>query len=89
MKNSVKQTLLWHVVLAIVSAMPLFAQATSYDFTDNGLYYKITGANTVMTVQDESYKSLSGIVTIPEAVTHQNKQYYVTAIDEYCFKYKV
>ena len=65
-----------------------------YDFRDNGIYYNITGTNTVEVTNkwggnaalnfDSDY-SYSGNVTIPNTVTYYGKTYNVTAIGEYAF----
>ena len=68
--------------------------AQPYDFVVNGIYYKITGTNTVEVtnkwggygaLNTESDYSYSGNVTIPNTVTWSGKTYNVTAIGEYAF----
>lgn len=68
--------------------------AQPYDFVVNGIYYKITGTNTVeVTNKWGGYAALnydsdytySGNVTIPNTVTWNSKTYNVTAIGEYAF----
>lgn len=60
---------------------------TSYDFTSNGIYYIITGDNTVsVTYRDTQYNSYSGTVTIPATVTRNNKTYHVTGIANSAFR---
>ena len=55
-------------------------------FEYNGLYYSITGANTVMvTYKNTSYNSYSGDITIPETVTYDGTTYDVTAIGTRAF----
>ena len=55
-------------------------------FEYNGLYYSITGDNTVMvTYKNTDYNSYSGDITIPEKVIYNYKTYYVTAIGTRAF----
>lgn len=55
----------------------------SYDFVVNGIYYTITGTNTVeVAYNDNTY---SGSVTIPSSVTYGGKTYSVTAIGDWAF----
>ena len=55
-------------------------------FEYNGLYYSITGDNTVMvTYKNTDYNSYSGDITIPETVIYNYKTYYVTAIGTRAF----
>ena len=57
-----------------------------YDFSANGIYYLITGANTVaVSYRDGNYNSYSGSVTIPSSVTNEGTTYQVTAIGDYAF----
>ena len=59
-----------------------------YDFEKNGIYYSITGENTVeVTYRDEDYESYSGSVGIFETVTYDGVTYNVTAIGDRAFKY--
>ena len=58
----------------------------NYDFEDGGIYYIITGANTVsVTYRDTNYNSYSGSVTIPASVTRGGVTYSVTAIGTKAF----
>ena len=60
---------------------------TSYDFTSNGIYYIITGDNTVsVTYRDTQYNSYSGTVNIPATITRNNKTYHVTGIANSAFR---
>ncbi len=60
---------------------------THYDFEAGGIYYQITGSNTVdVTYKDTNYNSYSGNVTIPASVTHDGVTYNVTAIGSSAFK---
>ncbi len=59
---------------------------THYDFEAGGIYYLITGGNTVeVTYKDTNYNSYSGNVTIPASVTYNGVTYSVTAIGTYAF----
>ena len=59
----------------------------AYDFTVGGIYYTITGSNTVsVTYKNTSYNSYSGSVTIPASVTYGGKTYKVTGINEHAFE---
>jgi hypothetical protein len=56
----------------------------AYDFESDGIYYTITGSNTVsVVIGDYAY---DGDVTIPQAVGLSGKTYLVTAIGENAFK---
>ena len=62
--------------------------AKSYDFVVNGIYYNVTGSNTVeVTYKDSNYNSYSGSVTIPSSVTYNGTTYQVTAIGNGAFEY--
>ncbi len=63
-----------------------FQKYATYDFEENGIYYNITGSNTVeVTYRDTQYNSYSGNVTVPETVTHNGTTYTVTGIGEQAF----
>lgn len=67
-------------MLTVLSILNVFA----YDFESDGIYYTITGSNTVSVVSgDYAY---DGDVTIPQAVGLSGKTYLVTAIGENAFK---
>lgn len=58
----------------------------NYDFIVNGIYYLITGTNTVaVSYRDGNYNSYSGSVSIPSSVTYEGTTYQVTAIGDYAF----
>ena len=58
----------------------------AYDFEVDGIYYNITSTTTVeVTYKDTNYASYSGNMTIPCAVTCNDKTYTVTAIGDYAF----
>ncbi|MDD4637846.1 MAG: leucine-rich repeat domain-containing protein [Bacteroidales bacterium] len=60
-----------------------------YDFTENGIFYEITSFTSpytvAVTVETANANSYSGDITIPSSVTHNEKNYLVTAIGEYAF----
>lgn len=57
-----------------------------YNFMVDGIYYKITGSNTVeVTYKDSNYNSYSGSVNIPSSVTFNGTNYQVTAIGNHAF----
>ena len=57
-----------------------------YDFESGGIYYLITGPNTVeVTYKDNNYNSYSGTVNIPATVAHDGVTYNVTAIGNLAF----
>ena len=59
-----------------------------YDFEKDGIYYNITGSNTVeVTYKDTGFHSYSGSVTIPSTVSYGGKTYQVTAIGDWAFAY--
>ena len=58
-----------------------------YDFESNGIYYLITGSNTVdVTYKDYNFNSYSGVVNIPYSVTYNSVDYTVTGIGNDAFK---
>ena len=84
MKCLIKTTLL-------LLALLLPATAAAYDFEVDGIYYNITGTNTVE-VTYKGYDNVitghySGEITIPETVTHADMTYTVTAIGRSAFRY--
>ena len=59
-----------------------------YDFERDGLYYNVTGDNTVeVTYGSTSYNSYSGSVSIPEQVTYGGVTYDVTAVGASAFRH--
>ena len=57
-----------------------------YDFEQDGIYYLITGLNTVdVTYRDTQYNSYSGSVTVPATVTRNGVTYSVTGIGSRAF----
>ena len=56
-------------------------QEQNYDFEKDGIYYNITGENTVeVTFSNDEGGSYSGTVTIPETVEYADKEFTVTSI---------
>ena len=84
MKHSRYSCLLsFALLLAIICS---FTTAMAYDFEVDGIYYNITSTTTVeVTYKDTNYASYSGNMTIPCAVTCNDKTYTVTAIGDYAF----
>lgn len=57
-----------------------------FDFCVNGIYYNITGSNTVeVTFRDEDYFSYSGTVIVPSTVAYGGKNYDVTGVGNAAF----
>ena len=72
--------LLAYCLLAVLPSM----EALAYDFESDGIYYTITGSNTVSVVSgDYAY---DGDITIPQAVGLSGKTYLVTAIGDNAFQ---
>jgi len=72
--------LLAYCLLAVLPSM----EALAYDFESDGVYYTITGSNTVSVVSgDYAY---DGDITIPQAVGLSGKTYLVTAIGDNAFQ---
>ena len=63
------------------------ASAQCYDFYKNGIYYRITGSNTVeVTTADAINRcSYTGSVSVPSSVTWNGTTYNVTAVGEWAF----
>lgn len=58
-----------------------------YDFKENGIFYNIIGDGKVsVTCETTFYNSYSGVVSIPNTVTHNGVTYMVTAIGENAFR---
>ncbi len=58
-----------------------------YDFMSGGVYYAITGSNTVeVTYRDRNYNSYSGTVTIPARVAYRGVIYNVTGVGNSAFR---
>lgn len=67
-------------------ALLLPAMAMAYDFTVDGVYYNITGDNTVaVTSKTSSSGGYSGEVIVPPTVTNGGVTYTVTAVGDKAF----
>ena len=74
-------------LLLLASAIATSLSAAAYDFESAGIYYNITGNNTVeVTRSDENNNTYSGSVSIPETVTNNGTEYSVTKIGKSAFK---
>ena len=74
-------------LLLLASAIATSLSAAAYDFESAGIYYNITGNNTVeVTYSDRNNNTHSGSVSIPETVTSNGTEYSVTTIGESAFK---
>ena len=60
--------------------------AVTYDFKEDGIYYKVTGDEVEVVTRDYLYNSYDGDVTIPTSISHEGKSYRVTAIGENAFR---
>ena len=80
-KDAYKATI-WKYFFEQIREMP-------WDFEENGIYYGITGSNTVEVTYKfySGFDTYSGNVNIPSTVTHQGTTYTVTAIDNDAFAY--
>lgn len=64
--------------------------ADAHDLEVDGIYYNITGENTVsVTYGPTSYNTYKGDVVIPETVTSNGVTYTVTAVGDWAFQYCV
>ena len=74
-------------LLLLASAIATSLSAAAYSFESAGIYYNITGNNTVeVTRSDENNNTYSGSVSIPETVTNNGTEYSVTKIGSYAFQ---
>lgn len=74
-------------LLLLASAIATSLSAAAYDFESAGIYYNITGNNTVeVTYSDLDHNSYSGSISVPETVTNNGTEYSVTKIGGYAFK---
>ena len=75
-------------MFALAAAMMCALGASAYDFYSGGLYYNITGSNTVeVTYSETNENTYSGYVKIPGSVTYNGTNYTVTAIGHAAFYY--
>ena len=70
--------------------LPLCASAANYDFEYDGLYYKVTGANTVSVFHypNGNSSALPSELTIPETVENAGMTYTVTEVANEAFRYR-
>ena len=82
-----KRTHLFNLLFLITFVVAGTFEAFAYNFEVNGIYYNInSGYSTVyVTYKNTSYNSYSGVVTIPQTVTYNNKTYSVTSIGNSAF----
>lgn len=74
-------------LLLLASAIATSLSAAAYSFESAGIYYNITGDNTVeVTYSDINNSSYFGSISVPETVTNNGTEYSVTTIGEYAFK---
>ena len=74
-------------LLLLASAIAASLSAAAYSFESSGIYYNITGDNTVeVTYSDRDNNTYSGSVSVPETVTNNGTEYSVTKIGEYAFQ---
>ena len=74
-------------LLLLASAIATSLSAAAYDFESAGIYYNITGDNTVeVTYSDRDNNTYSGSISVPETVTNNGTEYSVTKIGEYAFQ---
>ncbi len=75
-------------LLLLASAIATSLSAAAYDFESAGIYYNITGNNTVeVTYSDITNNTYySGSISVPKTVTNNGTEYSVTKIGGYAFK---
>ena len=74
-------------LLLLASAIATSLSAAAYSFESAGIYYNITGDNTVeVTYSDRNNNTYSGSISVPETVTNNGTEYSVTKIGEYAFQ---
>ena len=74
-------------LLLLASAIATSLSAAAYSFESAGIYYNITGNNTVeVTYSDRDNNTYSGSISVPETVTSNGTEYSVTTIGESAFK---
>ena len=74
-------------LLLLASAIATSLSAAAYSFESAGIYYNITGDNTVeVTYSDRDNNTYSGSISVPETVTNNGTEYSVTKIGESAFK---
>ena len=74
-------------LLLLASAIATSLSAAAYDFEWAGIYYNITGDNTVeVTYSDKDNNTYSGSISVPVTVTNNGTEYSVTKIGSYAFQ---
>ena len=74
-------------LLLLASAIATSLSAAAYDFESAGIYYNITGDNTVeVTYSDRDNNTYSGSISVPETVTNNGTEYSVTKIGSCAFQ---
>ena len=79
-------------LLVLVACLSSALSATAYDFVSGGIYYNITGTNTVeVTYKDTNYNTYPNSTTgtsisIPTSVRYNGTTYYVRAIGNSAFR---
>ncbi len=74
-------------LLTLFSVLLLSVQVFAYDFESGGLYYNILDANSVeVTTYSYNASSPTEAISIPTTVTHNGKQYTVTAVGKKAFQ---
>ena len=74
-------------LLLLASAIATSLSAAAYDFESAGIYYNITGNNTVeVTYSDRDNNTYSGSISVPETVTNNGTEYSVTKIGSCAFQ---
>lgn len=72
-------------LLLLASAIATSLSAAAYDFESAGIYYNITGNNTVeVTYSDRDNNTYSGSISVPDVLTSY-RGYFVTKIGENAF----
>ena len=73
-------------LVALVAAMMCALGASAYDFESNGIYFNITGTNTVEVTKKSTWgDDYSGAVTVPSTVANGGKTYTVNRVGTSAF----
>ena len=74
--------------MLLASAIATSLSAAAYDFESAGIYYNITGNNTVEVTYSDIINNTyySGSISVPKTVTNNGTEYSVTKIGGYAFK---
>ena len=72
-------------LLFVVIGMMVPQMVSAYDFEVDGIYYKKSGSNAIVTRGNPLQDFYKGDVTIPSTVIHDGQTYIVTSIGEYAF----